>query len=174
MVYHSEFANSNAQIACSIPILPVKTSVRGPAPAFVASSPDARDIVDETLYYFKSNVLFRNFEVKNSADRLLIYLTMYTSLCLQKLEDVKDKNAAVKALTMLASESVSIPGDGTFTLNAFFEKPKSAAEGETCRTYFKQVREELGIRLAERVFETPVSKKYWLCFSKRKFLNKTL
>ena len=34
------------------------------------------DIVDEAIYLFRANVLFRNFEVQGSADRTLIYLTL--------------------------------------------------------------------------------------------------
>ena len=44
------------------------------------------DIVDETLGYFKANVLFKHFEVKGAADRTLIYLTLYTTQCLKRLE----------------------------------------------------------------------------------------
>jgi hypothetical protein len=35
------------------------------------------DIIDETIKFFRANVFFRNFEVKNGADRTLIYITLY-------------------------------------------------------------------------------------------------
>ena len=35
------------------------------------------DIIDESLKYFKANVLFKNFEFKGTADRVLVYLTLY-------------------------------------------------------------------------------------------------
>ena len=38
-------------------------------------SPDA-DVVDEALYLFRANVLFRNYEVQGHGDRVLIYLTL--------------------------------------------------------------------------------------------------
>ena len=44
-------------------ILPITTSVRGPAPA---SPADEEDIIDETIKYFRANVFFRNFEVQVS------------------------------------------------------------------------------------------------------------
>jgi hypothetical protein len=47
---------------------------------------DEEDIIDETLQTFKANILFRNFEVKGNADRLLIYLTLYVSQCLRKIQ----------------------------------------------------------------------------------------
>ena len=34
---------------------------------------DYEDIIDETLLYFRANVLFRNFDVRGAADRTLIY-----------------------------------------------------------------------------------------------------
>ena len=39
----------------------------------------------QTLRYFKANVFFRNYEILGSADRTLIYLTMYVSQCLRHL-----------------------------------------------------------------------------------------
>ena len=35
--------------------------------------------------------MFRNFEIKNSADRLLVYLTLYTSVILKEIEKKKYK-----------------------------------------------------------------------------------
>lgn len=52
---------------------------------------DAEDIIDEVLLYFRANVLFRNFEVRGSADRTLIYLTMHAVQCLVKCERIEDK-----------------------------------------------------------------------------------
>lgn len=36
-------------------------------------------MVDEALYYFRANVLFRSFEVNGDADRVLAYLTLFIS-----------------------------------------------------------------------------------------------
>jgi len=93
--------------ACSIAICPLKTSVRGPAPTAAVGIDhpftynlnacnflsEKEDIVDETLINFRSNVLFRNFEVRGAADRTLIYLTLYTHQCLVKCEKIDDKMA---------------------------------------------------------------------------------
>jgi hypothetical protein len=38
---------------------------------------DEEDIVEESIRLFRANVLFRNFEVKGGADRVLIYLTLF-------------------------------------------------------------------------------------------------
>ena len=44
------------------------------------------DIIDEALYYFKANVFFRTYEIRSEADRVLIYLTLYITDCLKKLQ----------------------------------------------------------------------------------------
>ena len=64
-------------------LLPIKTKVKGPAPTQTTDDPD---IIDETLQCFKANVFFRNFEIKSEADRVLIYMTLYITDCLMKLQ----------------------------------------------------------------------------------------
>jgi len=60
-------------------VLPLKTKVRGPAPSAKA---DELDVVDEALALFKANVFFRNFEFKGNGDRVLVYLLLYITDCL--------------------------------------------------------------------------------------------
>jgi actin related protein 2/3 complex, subunit 3 len=52
---------------------------------------DEEDVIDETLNFFRANVFFRNFEVRGSSDRTLIYLTLYTHQCLVKCEKIEDR-----------------------------------------------------------------------------------
>uniref|UniRef100_A0A804UCV5 Uncharacterized protein n=1 Tax=Zea mays TaxID=4577 RepID=A0A804UCV5_MAIZE len=67
-VYHSSFADDDGITkACSCPLLPLKTHIKGPAPA---SDPDKADIVDEAITFFRANVFFKNFHVKSSADKI--------------------------------------------------------------------------------------------------------
>lgn len=40
------------------------------------------------MLYFKPNIFFREFEIRGPADRTLIYLTLYISECLRKLQKV--------------------------------------------------------------------------------------
>lgn len=54
----------------------------------VSLGTDDVDIVDEALEYFKPNIFFREFEIKGSSDRTLIYLTFYITECLRKLSRV--------------------------------------------------------------------------------------
>lgn len=83
---------------------------------------DEPDIIDEALEYFKANVFFRNYEVKGPADRVLIYLTLYISACLQKLANLK-KNDAEKAVYQLAIENFTLPGDKAFALGGIVSNP---------------------------------------------------
>jgi hypothetical protein len=73
---------------------------------------------------------------------------------------------------MLAIGSFLIPGDGGFALGTYYPAPESRAEGDNFKAYFKQAREELTIRLCDRVFNPDGSKsKLWQQFSKRKFMG---
>eukprot|EP01090_Pellita_catalonica_P020296 TRINITY_DN718_c0_g1_i1.p1 TRINITY_DN718_c0_g1~~TRINITY_DN718_c0_g1_i1.p1 ORF type:complete len:157 (-),score=25.13 TRINITY_DN718_c0_g1_i1:435-905(-) len=154
-------------------ILTLKTQYKGPAGRHTeAAKPD---IVDEALTFFKANVLFRNFDIKGPADRVLIYLTLYIAQCLQKI-GTQSKGSAEQILYQLAIENFAIPGDRNFALAGFVQNPSNRGEADTARQYLTQLRQETGKRLVEIVFKgddmTP--SKWWTCFNKRKFLNKSL
>ncbi len=38
---------------------------------------DEIDVVDEAIDFFRANVLFKSFEIKGGADRVLVYLTLF-------------------------------------------------------------------------------------------------
>ena len=64
--------------------------------------------------------------------------------------------------------------DAGFALGNFFPAPASAQEGELCRSYLKQLREEMGRRVVAKVYADGPPSKFWLVFAKRKFMNKSL
>ena len=97
MVYHSSMNDVEVQQVCGCSMLPIKTGTRGPAP-LLAESSEQPDIIDEVLGFFKANVLFKQYEVKGGADRLLIYLTLYITQCLQRLEKCPTSVEGIKAL----------------------------------------------------------------------------
>ena len=87
----------------------------------------------------------------------------------------------------------SIPGDAGFPLNQAFEGPRDRSEADTMRQYIMQMRQELAVRLLARVYaddSTPSKvciqaicttasvyangSQWWLSFTKRKFMNKSL
>ncbi|KAF8792645.1 Actin-related protein 2/3 complex subunit 3 like protein [Argiope bruennichi] len=69
-----------------------------------------------------------------------------------------------------------IPGESGFPLNAVYAKPSSPSEADLMRQYLVQLRQECGARLCEKVFDPETGKpsKWWLCFAKRKFMDKSL
>lgn len=169
--YHSNFLDP-PQVIGNMAILPIKTQFRGPAP--LQNSAD-QDIIDESLYYFRANVFFRTYEVKSEADRLLIYITLYITECLKKLVRCPTKNQATNEMYSLAISRFDIPGDPGFPLNTVYAKPQSQQETEFLRTYLTQIRQETGLRVCEKVFgENGKPSKWWLCFAKKKFMDKSL
>ncbi|CAE6451872.1 unnamed protein product [Rhizoctonia solani] len=125
-------------------VLPINSRIRGPAPLQV--DPSQPDIIDETLDLFRANSLFRNFEIKGPADRLLIVLILFISDCLAKISAARTPPSQIectKLLNTLAVESFAIPGDAGFPLNAHYQSPASRLDGDYLRTYLTQVRQEL-------------------------------
>jgi len=155
-------------------MLPLKTDIRGPAGKFADA--DGDDIIDEVLTFFRANVLFRNFMINGGADRTLIYLTLHTVQCLVKLEKIDDKATALRELKGLSKDKpFTIPGEPGFPLNGMFPAAGNKSEGDMFKAYMKQAREELCVRLLDRVFaEGGVKSKWWQSFSKRKFMGKEL
>mmetsp|Transcript_145991 Transcript_145991/g.254881 ORF Transcript_145991/g.254881 Transcript_145991/m.254881 type:complete len:176 (-) Transcript_145991:601-1128(-) len=172
MVYHSTY-NDVAAEACGCAILPIRSKVKGPAPPKRDEGPD---ILDEVLRYFKPNMLYRTFDVQGPADRLLIYFTLYVHLCLKRINK-QTKDQASKTLFALAQETFKIPGESGFILPGFIPDSKDLAEAELWRSYVKQLREEVGLRLCDLVYAEPeeggLPSKWWMMFAKRKFLNKS-
>ncbi|XP_063878462.1 actin-related protein 2/3 complex subunit 3-like [Scylla paramamosain] len=170
--YHCNLPHPGTVVG-NMAMLPLRTKYRGPAPLMAG---EGIDVVDEALQYFKANVFFRTYEVKGECDRTLIYVTLYITECLKKLAKCKDKNTGSNEMYSLAVSKFPIPGDPTFPLNAVYGKPKNDADLELMQQYLQQLRQETGLRVCERVFNTPDGKpsKWWLCFTKKKFMDKSL
>ncbi|KAG5179496.1 actin-related protein 2/3 complex subunit 3 [Tribonema minus] len=170
--YHSKLQGTSVGDACGCAILPLRTNLRGPAP--ILPKGDQEDIIDETLFYFRANIMFRNFAVESNADRTLIYLTFYAQQCLREMEKTDDKQAANRALNLLANKTFAAPGEAGWQLGTIFPAPRVRDEAEMFKAYFKQCREELGTRLIERVFADGTKSKWWQFFSKRRFMGKEM
>ncbi|GMI51973.1 hypothetical protein ScalyP_jg5269 [Parmales sp. scaly parma] len=171
--YHSKNDDSNCATACGMAFMPMKTAVKGPAVPLEQS--DSPDIIDEAISTFRANVLFKNFEVKGGADRTLIYLTLYIQLAMGACEKVKTKKEAKTALYQLAIKSFTIPGDAGWSLGGMFPPPESRDETESLKAYIKQARTECSERLLDRFYnEDGTQNKWWMSFSKRKFMGKAL
>lgn len=98
------------------------------------------DIIDETLDLFRANSLFRNFEIKGPADRLLIVLILFISDCLQKIQTQRtqpNQLEASKLLNTLAVDNFPLPGEANFSLNSHYAPPANrndaGAQQRACR-----------------------------------------
>ncbi|KAL7274118.1 subunit of the Arp2/3 complex [Rhizina undulata] len=187
--YHSAFLqDTDARVIGNFALLPLRTGTRGPAytlpnlPPNITSDldidPDSEyyDILDETLLVFRANTFFRNFEIKGPADRVLIYGILWISDCLGKIKPTMSFRDAEKALQSSALDHFALPGDPAFPLNALYQAPRDRSDAETMRGYISQLRQELVIRLLNRVYADGTGKpsKWWLSFTKRKFMGKSL
>ncbi|KAI4702773.1 hypothetical protein J4E89_010307 [Alternaria sp. Ai002NY15] len=187
--YHSVFLDEpNQQLIGNFALLPLRTRTRGPAiqlPALPAdvteltidASHESYDPLDEILALFRANTFFRNFEIKGPADRVLIYGILYVSEVLGKIKPGMSRREAEKAVMNIALDTnFAIPGDAGFPLNQAFEVPADRNGAEVLRQYIMQMRQELATRLLNRVYadETNTPSKWWLSYTKRKFMGKAL
>jgi len=170
--YHSQFTTAT-QLVGNMAMLPLRTDFKGPA----AKTTDDNDIIDETIGYFKANVFFKHYEIKSEADRTLIYITLYITECLKRVQKCVSKTAGQKELATLAMTRFDIVGEPGFpsTLSAMFARPRDAADEQRMREYFLQLRQETSVRIADRVFsESDKPSKWWMCFARRKFMDLSL
>lgn len=95
---------------------------------------------------------------------------------LGKVPKVGGMREGEKALLNTALDHFAIPGDAAFPLNQAFEAPRDRQDAETLRQYLSQVRQELAIRLVARLYagNSNAPSKWWLSFTKRKFMGKSL
>jgi len=186
--YHSVFLDEpNQHLIGNFAMLPLRTRTRGPAMALpglaggetdlsIDASHESYDPLDEVLALFRANTFFRNFEIKGPADRVLIYGILFVQEILGKIKHNMSRREAEKAVMNVALDTnFAIPGDATFPLNQAFEAPRDRNEAELLRQYIMQMRQELAVRLINRVFaDGDAPSKWWLSFTKRKFMNKSL
>ncbi|KAI8992484.1 putative ARC18-subunit of the Arp2/3 complex [Pilobolus umbonatus] len=169
--YHSKYNEGDYQSVGNMFLLPIKTKFRGNAPY---ADMNQEDVIDEALDLFRANCLFRNFEIKGNGDRVLIYLILFISQCLSSINKNTPQSDAYKTLNTLALSSFSIPGDPTFPLNAMYTSPSDRYQADQMKQYMQQLRQELAMRLVDRIYIDNHPSKWWMCFSKRKFMNLSL
>uniref|UniRef100_A0A2I3RM64 Actin-related protein 2/3 complex subunit 3 n=1 Tax=Pan troglodytes TaxID=9598 RepID=A0A2I3RM64_PANTR len=167
--YHSSLMDPDIKLIGNKALLPIRSQFKRPAPRETKDT----DIVDE------ANIFFKNYEVKNEADRtliyIMIYITLYISECLKKLQKCNSKSQGEKEMYKLGITNFPIPGKPGFPLNAIYAKPANKQEDEVMRAYLQQLRQETGLRLCEKVFDSQNEKpsKWRTCFVKRQFMNKS-
>lgn len=68
---------------------------------------------------------------------------------------------ALKELRALSIKPFAAPGESGWPLGGMYPTATSASEINTFKTYMKQAREEIAIRLVERLFDGPAQKNKW-------------
>uniref|UniRef100_A0A2K6DAL8 Actin-related protein 2/3 complex subunit 3 n=1 Tax=Macaca nemestrina TaxID=9545 RepID=A0A2K6DAL8_MACNE len=154
--YHSSLMDPDTKLIGNMAFLPIRSQLKGPAPRETKDT----DIVDEAICYFKAN---------NEADRTLIYIPLYISECLKKLQKRNSRSQGEKEMYTLGIANFPIPGEPRFLFNAIYAKPANKQEDEVMTAYLHQLRQE-------QVFDPQNDKpsKWWTCFVKRQFMNKSL
>lgn len=109
------------------------------------------------------------------------------------MQKCTNKGQAQNEMKSLAISRFDIPGDPGFPLNSVyryfslmyvlslllhlvsFSKPSNQNDTELLKMYLTQVRQEVGMRVCEKVFgDDGKPSKWWLCFAKKKFMDKSL
>lgn len=178
MASHSKLANVGGTLG-NMAYLTFKTKFRGP----VQVCDDKHlidgqiDIIDEALLSFQTNLFSKNYEIQSDADRVIIYLTLFISECLKRLQKCTSRDQAIQEMYSLSISRFDIPGDPSFPLNGMFHRPAKSEHVELMKSYITQLRQECSLRLVDRVFnEQNPSKpsKWWTCLTKRRFMDITL
>lgn len=132
MVYHATPGSDDLPTACSVPLMPLRGAAKGPAPPQAEGGADQADVVQEAMDAFRANVLFRSFDVVSPADKLLIYVTLAISCCLQRFAAAGPSLSAAEAGRLAyawAHEPFPCPGQAGFPLPGLFSAPQSKEEG---------------------------------------------
>lgn len=73
--------------------------------------------------------MFFKLFLQCEVDRVFIYVTLYITECLKKLQRCSNKTQATQEMYTLAISKFDIPGDKNFPLNAVYARPKDTNEG---------------------------------------------
>jgi len=137
--FHSEMEAPGGVTVGNMALMPLRQTVKNAGRGFAPDTQD-EDIVDETIRLFKPNILFKSFEMKDSVDRVLVYVTLYIVECLKKLSKIEGKEKALLEMFSMALGAHSIPGESGFPLNAFFTKPQGKEEEDMKKYIVQQTR----------------------------------
>jgi hypothetical protein len=100
-------------------------------------------------------------KLKNSKTKLQVIYLIKINIYFQYLY-----LKALREFKQLAIKPFLIPGDSGFALVGLLNAPTDKNDGDSFRNYFKQAREELSYRLAERLFNADGTKnKWWQVYS---------
>ena len=67
--------------------------------------------------------------MNGGGDRTLIYLTLFTAMCLVKAEKFDDKQTFLREMKQIAAKPFAIPGEANFPLTGLFPVPENRNDG---------------------------------------------
>lgn len=172
--YHSVFNSQQYSTLCGLPYIDFKQN----------KIPDLNydklklplneidiDIIDEALIYFRANVLFKNFPLRGDADKLLVYITVFISKCLEIAYN-QDIDKAKSLMKNLIDECEWSPNLKSHFLNNLLVY--KANEVQELQIYLKSIRKEIVMRLMFLLYDSDsktLDLKYWLGFAKKRFMG---
>jgi actin related protein 2/3 complex subunit 3 len=129
------------------------------------------DIIDEALIYFRANVLFKNFPIKGDADKLLVYITVFISKCLEVAYNQEIDKAKTPMKNLIDECEWSTNLKSHFLNNLLNYK---ANEAYDLQVYLKSIRKEVVMRMMYILYDSDhktLDLKYWLGFAKKRFMG---
>lgn len=131
------------------------------------------DIIDEALMYFRANVLFKNFPIKSDADKLLIYISVFISKCLEvALSTGNDYEKAKNYMKILIDDCEWSPNLKSHFLNNLLNVQQN--EINELQVFLKGIRKETVMRLIYILYDSEsktLDLKYWMGYARKKFLG---
>lgn len=172
--YHSVFTNNYSQKACEFPLCEFKSNKKPNMDVkFLKSIDNTFDIIDEAIIYFRGNVLFKSYAINNDTDKVIIYLTVFISKCLETVyNNQTNLKKAKEMLVSLVSEAEFSTTNKTHFLNNILTINNSQVPD--LQKYLKSIRQETVNRLITLWLEgedSNVHLKHWFSYSKKKFLG---
>jgi actin related protein 2/3 complex subunit 3 len=174
--YHSVFNENSYSTACGIPLVDFKQNKIPDLDSTKLKTPLNEldlDIIDESLIYFRANVLFKNFPIKGDADRLLVYITVFIQKCLEvAYNNSQDIDKAKIVMKNLVDDADWSPNTKSHFLNNLTNVKSN--EISSLQQYLKSVRKEVVMRVMFILFDSDyktLDLKFWLGFAKKKFLG---
>jgi len=176
-VYNSIFKDESFSLCCGMPLLKIidgKIPNIDPSQLKGANLKDLDfDIIDESLMYFRANVLFKSFPIKSDADKLLIYISVLIAKCLEIGHFYQnDNNKAKNMIKSLIDEGEWSPNLKSHFLNNLLTVETSQVS--ELQNYLKSVRKETISRIIYLLYDSETKTmdlKYWLGYAKKKFLG---
>ena len=66
--------------------MPLKTTDAG-APCAKVTDPKTKDVIDEAIEMYRATIMFKTFQPKGPADRIVVFLTCFIQKVLEEIKE---------------------------------------------------------------------------------------